>query len=215
MTTASDATARMIGVSDESTANETDGRRMRRQRNRESALDALIALFMEGDYQPSAAQVAERAGLSPRSLFRYFDDVDDLVRAAIDRMLRAAAPLVGVTVANDAPIHDRVRALVAARVRLFSAVAPAARAARVCAHRHAPVAEQVSRARVFLARQIADILDPEARLPGGTERLRAVDALCSFETFDFLHAQGLSDEEISTTLTSAVEAVITHEGIQQ
>jgi AcrR family transcriptional regulator len=52
----------------------TDGRRLRRHHNREAVIDALPGLFDNGIYRPSAAEIAERAGLSPRSLFRYVDD---------------------------------------------------------------------------------------------------------------------------------------------
>ena len=47
------------------TALEVDGRRLRREQNRESVIDALIELFGEGVYQPSSADIAERAGISP------------------------------------------------------------------------------------------------------------------------------------------------------
>ena len=107
---------------------ESDGRRRRRTQNREAVLDALVSLFDEGVYEPSSAEIAERAGLSPRSLFRYFDDVDDLSRAAIERQLAAALPLVEPGVGSEAPLPARIAELVDARVRLYEAIEPAARA---------------------------------------------------------------------------------------
>ena len=58
----------------------TDGRVLRRERNRAEIVDALLALLREGHVEVSAAQIAERARLSERSVFRYFDDLDDLYR---------------------------------------------------------------------------------------------------------------------------------------
>src|SRR5688500_3891186 len=81
---------------------EVDGRRLRRQQNREAVIDALIELFEEGSYTPSSAEVAERAGISPRSLFRYFDDVDDLNRAAVDRHIDTHRALFEIEVDPDA-----------------------------------------------------------------------------------------------------------------
>ena len=60
-----------------------DGRRASRERNRDAVVDALLDLYREGNLSPGADAVAERSGLSRRSLFRYFDDLDDLCRAAI------------------------------------------------------------------------------------------------------------------------------------
>src|SRR4051812_49544719 len=123
-----------------SAADEVDGRRLRRTQNRTAVVQALVDLFEEGVYQPSTSEIAERAGLSPRSLFRYFDDVDDLNRAAIERQLADARPLLDLGVGPDAPTDTKIEHLVAARVRLFETVAPAMRATRACAHRHAVVA---------------------------------------------------------------------------
>ena len=96
-------------------AEEVDGRRLRREQNREAVLDALVGLFTEGFYQPSANEIAERAGISPRSLFRYFDDVDDLNRAAIERQLAAARPQLDIGIGPDAPTKAKVERVVEAR----------------------------------------------------------------------------------------------------
>src|SRR3954471_20573465 len=140
---------------------EVDGRRLRREQNREAVIDALVALFEEGTLAPSSAEIAERAGLSSRSLFRYFDDVDDLNHAAIDRQLAAARRLRHPDVAADAPMAERVAALVESRVRMFETIAPAARAARVHAHHRPIVATQLAQARAWFRGQVRDLLDGE------------------------------------------------------
>lgn len=52
-----------------------DGRVLRGQRNRDSLLRAYTELLAEGVWQPRAQDVAERAGLSVRSLFQHFPDL--------------------------------------------------------------------------------------------------------------------------------------------
>ncbi|MBV8463124.1 MAG: helix-turn-helix transcriptional regulator, partial [Acidimicrobiales bacterium] len=74
-------------------ADETDGRRRRRLTNRGTVVDALLDLYREGNLRPSTDEIAERAGLSPRSLFRYFEDVDDLAGAAVNRAQLRALPV--------------------------------------------------------------------------------------------------------------------------
>lgn len=180
-----------------------DGRRLRRAQNREAVLDAMVELFAEGVLQPGADEIAERAGVSARSLFRYFDDVDDLHGAAIERQIAAARPLLDVGSAPDDPTVDKVERLVAARVRLFEVIAPAARAARACAHRHEIVATQVRRSRSYLRHQLRKLFAPE--LATRPALLPAVDALCSFETYELLrHDQGLSRAKATTALTAAL-----------
>lgn len=180
-----------------------DGRRLRRTQNREAVLDAMVELFAEGVLQPGTDGIAERAGVSSRSLFRYFDDIDDLNRAAIERQLAAARPLLDVGARPDEPTVVKVERLVAARLRLFEAIAPAARAARVHAHRHQVVAAHMRRSRSYLRHQLRRLFAPE--LAARPAVLPAVDALCSFETYELLrHDQGLSRAKTTTALTAAL-----------
>jgi AcrR family transcriptional regulator len=187
---------------------ETDGRRLRREANREAVLDALVGLFAEGNYQPGTLGIAERAGISHRSLFRYFDDIDDLHRAAIERQLRDAQPLLDPGVGVDAPTAAKVEGIAAARVRLYEVIAPAARAARAAAHRLPLVAAQLHESRSYLRRQLRHLLTPE--LAGERAALLpAVDVLCSFETYDLLRVeQGLSVRQTEAAITDALAKLL-------
>jgi AcrR family transcriptional regulator len=192
-----------------------DGRRLRREQNRQAVLDALVELYAEGQYQPGSTLIAERAGLSPRSLFRYFDDIDDLNRAAIECQLAAARPLLHVDVGSDDDTATKVARLVESRAALFEATAPAARAARVCAPSHAVVATQVHDSRSYLRRQIEHLFAPELR---GRRKvlLAAVDARCSFETWELLRReQALSRDKAVVALMVAVDTLLAAPGGQR
>src|ERR1700684_3299931 len=106
-------------VAPDAAAEVTDGRLLRRERNREAVVEALLDLYRDGNLQPSSEEIAERSGLSPRSLFRYFDDVEGLVRAAIGRQQGRAIPLIPIDADPDAPFEVKVTALVEQRFRLF------------------------------------------------------------------------------------------------
>lgn len=187
---------------------EVDGRRLRRAQNREAVLDALLSLFHEGVYTPSSDEIAERAGLSPRSLFRYFDDIDDLHRAATRRQLRRASALVDVPVEPDAPTDLKVQAVVRSRARLFEEIAPAARATRACAHRHPVLAKELRDGRSFLRRQLRDLFAPELAA-SGAPMFPALDVLCSFESYELLRfSQGLSRARASAALIASLTALL-------
>jgi len=181
---------------------ELDGRRVRRQQNREAVIDALVELFQDGIYEPGSALIAERAGLSPRSLFRYFDDIDDLTHSAIDQLMAGARPLVDLKIGDGAPLAVRIQRLAESRVRLFETIAPGARAARICAHRNQVVARHVYEARRFLREQIHQLFSPEL------QNLAAIDVLCSFETYELLRAQRMSKKQIVATLVGAMSALL-------
>jgi len=187
---------------------EEDGRRLRRETNRDAVIDALLSLFDEGFYQPTTNDVAERAGISPRSLFRYFEDVDDLTQAAIDRAVTGAAGLLDVGVGPEAPTLDKIEHLVEQRMRLFDVVAPVARAARALSYRNKVVAGQMENSRSFMRGQVNRLFAPE--LGDSDTVLPIIDALCSFEVYELLrNDQGLSRRKAMTALNAALAALLT------
>jgi TetR/AcrR family transcriptional regulator of autoinduction and epiphytic fitness len=179
----------------------SDGRRQRRIQNRDAVIDALVAMIDEGHYQPSAAEIATRAGISPRSLFRYFEDTDDLSRAAVERHFESAGPLFDLDVDASASTEVKIAAVVDARLRLFDAIAPGARVARIVSWRNTVVAERLRDTRAHLRRQVERAFAPE--LGDRPEVLDAVDVLLSFESRDLLR-----DSRRRTALVAALTALL-------
>jgi AcrR family transcriptional regulator len=96
-------------------------------RNREAIVEALFELIGAGTIQPTAEQVAERAGVRVRTVFRHFDDMAGL-NAELIRLLRSEMkPLFETTPEGDAA--ERARALVGQRAAAFERIAPYKRAA--------------------------------------------------------------------------------------
>src|SRR5258707_4530865 len=76
------------------TASRIDGRRLRSQRTKQLIVEAYLALAREKSPQvPTAAQIAERAGYSVRSVFERFPDIHGLQVAAADHAMAQAAAL--------------------------------------------------------------------------------------------------------------------------
>ena len=189
-----------------------DGRTARRDRNRTAVVDALLELYRDGNLRPSSLEIAERAGLSPRSLFRYFEDVDDLTRAAIDVLERQAWPLLPVDAEPGDPLDGRIAALAAQRTRLFETVAPAAAVSRLQAPFQPLLAAELKRTRAFLRQQVRDLFADElAAMPAGRAAsvLSASDVLCTFESYQLLRVdQGLSVAKTRAVLVEALTALL-------
>ena len=56
----------------------TDGRVLRGARTRSGIVQALLDLLNDGVLAPTAAQIADRAGVSVRSVFQHFADMEAL-----------------------------------------------------------------------------------------------------------------------------------------
>ena len=189
-----------------------DGRLARRDRNRLAVLDATIELFAEGVLDPTPEDVATRVGLSARSVYRYFDDRDALMRAAIDRHLERMMPLFLIHAIGDGELDDRIDRFVTARLRLYEAVAAAFRAARVRGIDDEVIRQQVEATRRALRDQTEQHFSPELNgLETARRRARsaAVDALTQFDTLDLYRAhRGFSSSEVRTLLADALRALL-------
>jgi TetR/AcrR family transcriptional regulator, regulator of autoinduction and epiphytic fitness len=105
-----------------------DGRAGRAARTRIAVVDALLALNEKGNLRPTAREIAAEAGVSLRSIYVHFDDVESLLVAAAVRhgeyLISLARP-----VPTEGPIAHRVAALVANRRTLYEAGSGVRRAA--------------------------------------------------------------------------------------
>lgn len=184
------------------TSSELDGRRARRGRNREAVVDALLELFRAGDLNPSVAEVAERSGVSLRSVFRYFDDLDEMGRIAIQRHLDSVGHLFDLPNIGEGPRDARIDSLVTQRVTLYERVAPVMRAALIRAPFQQVIATALYQRREFLREQVADQFALElGSLPAADRAavLAGVDVLTSFEGLELLRA----DHKLTTAKAAA------------
>ncbi len=148
-------------------APKVDGRRERTKRTRAAIVGALTALLDEGRIEPTAAEIAERAGVAVRSIAQHFASREELLLAVAEHH---AARMSHEPLEVQGDFEQRLAALVAARARALEASAAMRRAAAVVLGRSPAVAralERVARerreetARVF-AREIAASADAAA-----------------------------------------------------
>jgi AcrR family transcriptional regulator len=180
-----------------------DGRIRRGARNREAIIDALIACYNDGILLPSVQQVADRAGVSARSVHNHFVDVEALRGEVAQRQWDRFS---GFAVAIDVtqPIGARARLLVDQRSAIYEGVTPVRRAALLWLPSSPTIALSLARVDRTLRHQI------ERVFPGtAPDALDALDALASWDTWNRLRtAQGLSVTRARRVLTGAIRALL-------
>ncbi|MEZ5145180.1 MAG: TetR/AcrR family transcriptional regulator [Acidimicrobiales bacterium] len=189
-----------------------DGRAARRDRNRTAVIDAAIELFSEGVVDPDPEAVAERCGLSPRSVYRYFEDREELLRAAIERHFESVRPLALIHAIGRGDLDGRIDRFVSGRVALHDAVGATSRVSRRRAETSEIVREQVELTRARLREQVDKHFAPELRaLPARRRRAVAVaaDTLCQFEGLDHYRVhRGLTVAETRRCLVDALHLLL-------
>lgn len=189
-----------------------DGRNQRRDRNRAAVVAALLSLFREGVLNPGMDEIAERAGISVRSVFRYFDDREAMARSAIVLQAEHLAPLIPVDATPDMPLAERIDRFVACRVRLVEGMGEVGRVARYRAARQPVLLAELARIRGVLRRQIADLFAAELDAQPPAERaasLAAADVVMSWESYDLMrNDQGLTRDDAVAALTSTLTRLV-------
>lgn len=164
-----------------------DGRHRRRVENADAAVRAMIELFEETGTLPTVAEVAERAGISPRSVFRYFDDVDALTRAAIDSRFREAVSYA-VLPSLPSDLDARIDVLTSTRANLYRFIGSTTRLVRLRLADNPIVAETVARSRSLMRLQLREVFGPELDGLGGEAdvALDLLDVLFGPESWSLL-----------------------------
>ncbi len=108
----------------------TDGRFRRSQRSKEAIVNALLELVGEGVVEPTADQVAERASIGIRTVFRHFNDMETLYAAMDDILVAQHLPRFAQSVPKCS-LEERVSEFVARRSKFYESIAPYRRAANI------------------------------------------------------------------------------------
>jgi AcrR family transcriptional regulator len=179
-----------------------DGRLARSARTRRAIVDALRSLHHDGDLRPTAPRVAERAGVSLRTVWQHFNDLESLLIEAGQRDYEIALRYV-TPIDAGGPLPDRLRQLVEQRGQMYEALAPVWRAARL----QEPFSPQVRRnrdrlleaAREQLERVVGSELSAQ---PAGSRRsvFAALQVATTWSTWESLR----NDLKLEPAAASAV-----------
>jgi AcrR family transcriptional regulator len=139
-----------------------DGRRLRTAESRRRVVAALLECVREGDFDPSAEAVAQRAGVGLRTVFRLFKDKEGLFRRMSEVVLEriadlAQAPLQGGT------WRERLNDLMTRRFTAYEQVMPYRRAALAHAHYSEVVRANNETMRQHMRKNLAAIVPQEVR----------------------------------------------------
>ena len=174
-----------------------DGRSARALRTREAIVDACVSLVEEGELRPTAPRVAERAGVSVRSLHI----------AVTERISeRVGALLHPVDVGM--PFEERIDVFVRHRALLLEAITPFRRAANV----HGPFAPEIRhalrQANQYMHNEVARGFGPELdQITDDTTRREVLDGLSttlSWAAWDALRTDSDRSVAESTAVTMRV-----------
>lgn len=188
-----------------------DGRTARAVRTKDAIVDACLGLIDEGDLRPTGPRIAERAGVSVRSIFQHFDDLDALFGAVGETVVVRIAGLL--TPIDPAwPLERRIRAFVDQRAEVLEAITPVLRAALVFAASSPVIRRQFDDGHRFMVAQVEQVFATELGAAPASDVLRdALVVALSWPSWDLLrgaqagtvdHARTVTERLVRTMLSA-------------
>jgi TetR/AcrR family transcriptional regulator, regulator of autoinduction and epiphytic fitness len=188
-----------------------DGRTVRAERTRRALVEALLALLNEGRLRPTAAEIAERAGVSERSVFQHFPDREALLEAVAREQYERVMPTIRPVDASLS-LAARIDEFVAQRATLYERASGVRRAALLMEPESDVVAGWLTTVRRAGAAEVERVFRREIEATPADERepLRAaLVAACAWGTFEALRFhQGLSVSRTRGALRTMVARLL-------
>jgi len=152
-----------------------DGRHARSERSRQAMVDALLDLLRAGTLRPSSAQIAERAGVTQRTLFNQFGDMDSLISAVAARQSERVLSMLPS--AGEGTLEERVARYSEGLELLLEETMNVRWAVVTSATPMAPASAALGTARQFVRRRLSDAFAPELDAVGDAVASELIEAL--------------------------------------
>lgn len=191
----------------------SDGRRQRREDGRNRVIDAAIALVLDGHGVPSTEAVVERAGVSSATLFRYFENLDDLRSSFISRYFERIDSALAVDQLGTGALSRRVSTLCSARLEFFALHEPMATLGRTKSEEVPQVRDAIYQLRQGLNEQVLCQFEPEFSAMRQPRRRYCETTICSLTSFDswsLTRAEGLDRDQILRTWRFAITRLLSN-----
>jgi AcrR family transcriptional regulator len=188
-----------------------DGRRLRSERTRQRIVEAYLALLGQAPQIPTAAQIAERAGCSVRSIFERFSDLHALRVAATDFAF-AEANVQAVPRDLGTDRQARIRSHVEMRAGTCTRWLPMWRALNANQGESLELKGRIKLARELIMNRAEVMYAPELSSVSPLERKRALialEALIDFESWARMRElYGLSADEACAVWRMAIDRLL-------
>ena len=178
---------------------ETDGRIKRSVRSRQLIIDAMLVLIDEGNLIPTAQQVADRAGVAIRTVFRHFTEMEKLF-AEMDSYLQPTFRSLFAGGDRGGSLQERVLHAVECHAHGYTKIAPVVRSTLSQIWRWPVLKANYDRNQESLRRDLDDWLPELAKVSEETREV--IDTITSFEFWDRLQSRPRINKKKSISLIS-------------
>ena len=179
-----------------------DGRVVRRKASRRRIIDSTRKLIIEGHAEPTAEQIADRVGLTTRTLFRHFPDMESLFLEVLSEAQELAKAVMDEPLPSGDP-SEQLRSIVERRARLYEHALPTQISRTLLLHRSDRAQSDARNSVKRRRKRLREVLPPE--VVAEPLLFEAIDGVLSIEFWVSLRRdQQLSAKRATEVLLSTV-----------
>lgn len=184
-----------------------DGRFKRSARSRETIINAMISLIEEGQYIPTAQQVADKAQISIRTVFRHFTEMEELYKEIDDAVRPSYVKHFVIDCDLSGSLEDRIELLIESRLKGHHEIYQLSKATHALLWRSEVITETYHTNQKLLRSLMFKIL-PELK-EKDQDIIEMADAIVSFENFDrFYTYQKLTVEQCERIFCKQLKLIL-------
>lgn len=183
-----------------------DGRHKRGDQSRRQIVEAMLDLVRAGEMSPSASQVAERASVGLRTVFRHFEEMESLYREIAEVIAAKVIPLAKRPYLKAA-WRERLNEMIERRIEIHEEIMPLKIAGSVLRFRSKFLMEDY-RAHLKMERAGLEMVLPESLRKDQT-LFRAIEMVTSFQAWRRLRQdQDLSVADARRVMLRLIDSVL-------
>ena len=188
---------------------QVDGRILRSHKSQNIILDAIIRLINNGNYYPTAEEVAKESGIAIRTVFRQFDDMESLlmkVDESINNKLLNDEKIIKL----DLPLFSRLELIIEERLYYYHKYENIMIATVTQLPKYKILQKKYPEYQKLLRKRTEKIIPELLNIKSNNQEL--IDASLSFGFYQRLKFQGLDKSNIAKSVYNQCKKLIMSNG---
>tara|TARA_B100001113_G_scaffold110334_2_gene89511 strand:- start:6950 stop:7516 length:567 start_codon:yes stop_codon:yes gene_type:complete len=182
-----------------------DGRILRSKKSQNIILDSIINLINQGNYYPTADEVAKESGIAIRTVFRQFADMETLLMK-VDETINIKLLNEKILIDKDLAIEERLKKIIDERIYFYNKYENIMIATITQLPKYKILQKRYPEYQKLLRKRSEEIIPEILSLEPNNQEL--LDASLSFGFFQRLKFQGMNKINIAISINMQCKKIL-------
>ena len=184
---------------------QVDGRILRSQKSQTLILESIINLINNGNYYPTADQVAKESGIAIRTVFRQFADMESLLMK-VDELINIKILNDEKEISGSLPLISRLKDIIDERINIYDKYENIMIATITQLPKYKILQKKYPEYQKLLRKRTEKIIPEIKKLKSNSQEL--FDATLSFAFYQRLKLQGMDKININKSINELCKKIL-------